>query len=122
LAKSINYEKEEEEGSYRRCESSKRKGGRNKNPDHFGRRVLDFHFVHDGSTVIGNQDFTVAGLNHLIHGLGAKRAAYDISDSYKRGDRTRKERKEGEKQKEKMKMQKKSESEGQNFFQTQDFA
>lgn len=49
--------------------------------NHLCCRVNHIHLLENGSTIIGDVDLTIAGLNHLVHALGTKRGAHRIGDS-----------------------------------------
>lgn len=48
--------------------------------EHAGGGVHDGHVLEDGGTVVGDDDLTVGGLDHLVHALGAERGTNSIAD------------------------------------------
>lgn len=43
--------------------------------------MMDLHFLEDGGTVIGDDDFTVWTDEHLVHSLWSKRCLKETGDS-----------------------------------------
>lgn len=44
-------------------------------------RVQDRHVLEDGGTVVGDDDFSGTGLDHLVHALGTERGSDGVGDS-----------------------------------------
>lgn len=45
-----------------------------------GSRVLNFHLLNNGGSIIGYGDFTVGGLHHLVHTLGSHRGTQSVGN------------------------------------------
>lgn len=54
--------------------------------EHLGGGLEDFHFIKDGGTVVGDDDFTGGGGDHLVHTFGAEAGADGIRHGSGGGD------------------------------------